>query len=62
MDIPIFIDAVINASRFSIWRSSNNKFVFVYNRDDLPDEHFEHRFFEGELGSFRIYIYLQICD
>ncbi|XP_050325180.1 uncharacterized protein LOC126756274 isoform X1 [Bactrocera neohumeralis] len=54
MDIPIFIDAVINASRFSIWRSSNNKFVFVYNKGDLLDEHFEHRFFEDQSGILLI--------
>lgn len=54
MDIPIFIDAIINASRFSIWRSSNNKFLFVYNTEDLQDEDFKHRFFEGE---FKFYLH-----
>nr|QKN21277.1 ionotropic receptor [Bactrocera dorsalis] len=54
LDIPTFIDAVINASRFSIWRSSNNKFLFVYNKDDLQDELFEHRFFEDQSGILLI--------
>nr|UZH23431.1 ionotropic receptor 41a [Anastrepha ludens] len=48
MDIPVFIEAIINASRYSIWRSVNNKFLFVYNKDELLDEHFQHRFFEDQ--------------
>ncbi|CAD7014181.1 unnamed protein product [Ceratitis capitata] len=48
LDIPIFIDAIINASRYSIWRSANNKFLFVYNEGDLSEEHFQHRFFEDQ--------------
>ncbi|XP_037928518.1 uncharacterized protein LOC119662936, partial [Teleopsis dalmanni] len=32
-DIPIFVEAFTNASKFSIWHSMNNKFIFAYNND-----------------------------
>ncbi|XP_067631951.1 uncharacterized protein Ir41a isoform X2 [Eurosta solidaginis] len=45
-DIPFFIESIINASRYSIWRSLHNKFVFAYNKDELNEDYFQHTFFE----------------